>query len=109
MDILRYVLLAVASTTRVADAGERMLVFGGADLEGRARHAVDDGACLILRDGAGAGLAHVEQALRAVAAHAGEDARPRPCAPARARHRREQHVDRGAVAVDGLARLQRRR
>jgi hypothetical protein len=50
----------------------------------------------------GAGAAHVQQAARAVVAHAGEDDADRVGAGA-VRHRLEQHVDRGLVAVDQRA------
>ena len=39
----------------------------------RCRHAVDDGGALILGKGVAAGLAHLDEALRPVLAHAGEN------------------------------------
>ena len=54
------------------DGGERKNLRGGAEFDRLARHAVDHAGGFILRDGAGAGLAHLQQPLRAIGTHAGE-------------------------------------
>ncbi len=81
---------------------ERQLALDGAELERGLGHAVDDAARLVLADGLAPACAHRQQALGAVPAHAGEDDAERVAAGG-VRDGVEQHVDRGAVAVDRLA------
>ena len=69
-----------------------------AEFERGARHAIDDAALLVLGQGGGAGIAHGEQAARAVGAHAGQQ-RPDRLAADRLRHAPEQHVGGGALVV----------
>ena len=77
---------------------ERQHLLGRAEQRRFARHAVDDGGRLVLRDGEAAGTADVEQAGGAVAAHAGQQNRRRR-RPILARDRLEQHVDRGPARM----------
>ena len=71
---------------------------GGSQFHRFARHAVNHARRFILCDGPCAGLAHLEQALGAIVAHAGEQNAHRvgPCGLG---HRREEYIDRRALVT----------
>ena len=54
------------------DGRKRENLLGRAEFDRFARHAVDHTSGFVLRDGAGAGLAHFQQSLGAIVTHAGE-------------------------------------
>src|SRR5262249_31683503 len=90
-----------------SDLAQRQLLLDGADVEGDLGHAVDHRAGLVLAERAGAGLAKVQEALRAVAAHAREDDAERAVAIVRGEGG-EQHVHGGPLTAAASTRRQRR-
>ena len=91
-----------ASSIASAICAERALAHHAAALERHARHSVDQRRLFVLAERRGAGLAHFEQALGTVLAHAGEDHADRRSS-GDARRRTEQHVDRRPMAGDRRA------
>ena len=82
-----------------ADFIQGELLLDRADVVGDHRHPINHAAILVLTDRVSAGLAHFEQALGAVRAHAGED--DAEGIPARVLGNRiEQHVNRRAEPAD---------
>src|SRR6476660_9238634 len=81
----------------VRDTIERQDLVGGADCGRDLRHAENHRRLLVLGDGECSGLVHGEQALGAVAAHAGQD-HADAVRTGLARCGVEHHVDRGLVA-----------
>src|SRR5579863_6456312 len=90
---------AASIDDRAGEVRQRELALDGAAFEGDARHAVDERARLVLAERAGARLAHLQQPLGPVLAHAGED-HPDGLGAHGARARAEKNVHRGTVAGD---------
>ena len=90
---------------RVGDARERQNVARRAELHGLARHAPHHARLLVLGDGIGTGLLHLEQAARAVIAHAGQN-RADGIGSDVLGHRAEHHVHRRTVTVHRWAVVQ---
>ena len=70
-----------------------------ADLMGDHGHAIDDAGILVLPDGEGTFVAHLQQTVRAVLAHAGEDDADALAAHVLG-HGAEQYVHRRTVSAD---------
>ena len=76
--------------------------FDGAQFIGNPRHSIHDAGFFILTECAGACVAHFQETGCAVAAHAGQDHTDRVAA-GEFGDGIEQHIDRGAMAVDRVA------
>src|SRR5690606_2597822 len=85
-----------------AEIVQRDGLFGGADQQGLARHAEDDATGFVLGECARARLAHGQQPLGTVLAHAGQDDADGVLARDLG-GRMEQHIHGGPVAVHGVA------
>src|SRR5690348_6703237 len=86
-------------------AGDRLqgeALLGRAEFDRNPRHPEHHATFLVLRDGGGAGAAHLEQPVRAVIAHAGQDD-PEGVRARMHGRRAEQHVDGRAVPADRRA------